>query len=94
MMDKDNNQEFDLEDILKEFSDHPDTESAQPEDHPEQMPELRFDPEPWIRRNFLLWWKQKMRQLTSLPFRSLPLSWICRRNRKRPSLPWQSLPLK
>ena len=46
MMDKDNNQEFDLEDILKEFSDHPDTESAQPEDHPEQMPELRFDPEP------------------------------------------------
>ena len=52
-MDMDNNQEFDLEDILKEFSDHPQEEPAQPENHseeapeepaiPEQMPELRFD---------------------------------------------------
>lgn len=55
-MDMDNNQEFDLEDILKEFSDHPQEEPAQPENHseeapaepaiPEQMPELRFDLEP------------------------------------------------
>ncbi|MGM9659959.1 MAG: hypothetical protein ACI3WQ_05135 [Faecousia sp.] len=55
-MDMDNNQEFDLEDILKEFGDHPQEEPALPENHseeapeepaiPEQMPELRFDLEP------------------------------------------------
>ncbi|MDY3224638.1 MAG: hypothetical protein SOW84_02015 [Candidatus Faecousia sp.] len=42
---EENNQEFDLEDILKEFGDHPEEDSTHPEDHPEQMPELRFDPE-------------------------------------------------
>ena len=50
-MDLDNNQDFDLEDILKEFGDHPEPEApALPEEPepalPEQMPELRFDAEP------------------------------------------------
>lgn len=42
-MDMDNNQDFDLEDILKEFGDQPESEKA-PE-QPGQMPELRLDPE-------------------------------------------------
>ena len=43
-MDLENNQDFDLEDILKEFGDRPDTEeSAEPAG---QMPELRFDEAP------------------------------------------------
>ena len=43
-MDMDTNQDFDLEDILKEFSEHPEAEKpAQPAG---QMPELRFDKEP------------------------------------------------
>ena len=42
-MDMDTNQDFDLEDILKEFSEHPEeTEPAQPVG---QMPELRLDKE-------------------------------------------------
>ena len=42
-MDMDTNQDFDLEDILKEFSEHPEeTEPAQPAG---QMPELRLDKE-------------------------------------------------
>ena len=50
-MDLENNQDFDLEDILKEFGDHPEPEApALPEEPeqalPEQMPELRFDAEP------------------------------------------------
>lgn len=46
-MDLDNNQDFDLEDILKEFGDHPEPElPEEPEKAiPEQMPELRFEPE-------------------------------------------------
>ena len=39
MDDLENNQDFDLEDILKEFGDHPETE----EPAQRQMPELRFD---------------------------------------------------
>ncbi len=43
-MDMDTNQDFDLEDILKEFSEHPEAEEpAQPAG---QMPELRLDKEP------------------------------------------------
>ena len=43
-MDMDTNQDFDLEDILKEFSEHPEAEKpAQPAG---QMPELRLDKEP------------------------------------------------
>ena len=43
-MDMDTNQDFDLEDILKEFSEHPEAENpAQPAG---QMPELRLDKEP------------------------------------------------
>ena len=42
-MDLENNQDFDLEDILKEFSEHPEAEEpAQPAG---QMPELRLDKE-------------------------------------------------
>lgn len=46
-MDLDNNQDFDLEDILKEFGDHPEPElPEEPEKAiPDQMPELRFEPE-------------------------------------------------
>ena len=40
-MDLENNQDFDLEDILKEFGEHPETE----EHTAGQMPELRFDEE-------------------------------------------------
>lgn len=43
-MDMDTNQDFDLEDILKEFSEHP--EAEEPEAPAGQMPELRFDEEP------------------------------------------------
>ena len=43
-MDMDNNQDFDLEDILKEFSEH--KEAEEPEAPAGQMPELRFDEEP------------------------------------------------
>ena len=43
-MDMDTNQDFDLEDILKEFSEHPEAEKpAQPAG---QMPELQLDKEP------------------------------------------------
>ena len=42
-MDLENNQDFDLEDILKEFGDHP--ESGKPSEPAGQMPELRFDDE-------------------------------------------------
>ncbi|MDO5544246.1 MAG: hypothetical protein Q4F81_00190 [Eubacteriales bacterium] len=42
-MDLENNQDFDLEDILKEFGDHPEEEPAAPAG---QMPELRLDEEP------------------------------------------------
>ena len=47
----DENQEFDLEDILKEFSEAPQPTSQEPEDaeepeHPKEMPTLRFDKEP------------------------------------------------
>ena len=43
-MDMDTNQDFDLEDILKEFSEHPEAEEpAQPAG---QMPELQLDKEP------------------------------------------------
>ena len=41
MDDMENNQDFDLEDILKEFGDHP--ESEEPSEPAGQMPELRFD---------------------------------------------------
>lgn len=40
-MDMDNNQDFDLEDILKEFGDHPEEEPVS--DSTGAMPELRFD---------------------------------------------------
>ena len=40
-MDLENNQDFDLEDILKEFSDHP--EAEKPAAPAGQMPELRFE---------------------------------------------------
>lgn len=43
-MDMDTNQDFDLEDILKEFSEHP--EAKEPAQSTGQMPELRFDEEP------------------------------------------------
>ena len=43
-MDMDTNQDFDLEDILKEFGDHP--EAEEPAQSTERMPELRFDEEP------------------------------------------------
>ena len=43
-MDMDTNQDFDLEDILKEFSEH--KEAEEPEAPAGQMPELRFDEEP------------------------------------------------
>ena len=43
-MDMDTNQDFDLEDILKEFSEHP--EAEEPTQSAGQMPELRFDEEP------------------------------------------------
>ncbi len=43
-MDMDTNQDFDLEDILKEFSEHP--EAEEPAQSAGQMPELRFDEEP------------------------------------------------
>ena len=42
-MDLENNQDFDLEDILQEFGDHP--ESPEPSMPTEKMPELRFDEE-------------------------------------------------
>lgn len=42
-MDLDNNQDFDLEDILKEFGEHPEAEA--PAEPAGQMPELRFDDE-------------------------------------------------
>ena len=42
-MDLENNEDFDLEDILKEFGDHP--ESGKPSEPAGQMPELRFDDE-------------------------------------------------
>lgn len=41
MDDMENNQDFDLEDILKEFGDHP--ESEEPSEPAGQMPKLRFD---------------------------------------------------
>ena len=43
-MDMDTNQDFELEDILREFGDHPETEES--ELPTPQMPELRFDEEP------------------------------------------------
>lgn len=42
-MDLENNQDFDLEDILKEFGEHP--EAEEPAEPAGQMPELRFDDE-------------------------------------------------
>ena len=42
-MDLENNQDFDLEDILKEFSEHP--ESEKPSEPTGRMPELRLDEE-------------------------------------------------
>ena len=42
-MDLENNQDFDLEDILKEFGEHP--EAEEPAEPAGQMPELRFDGE-------------------------------------------------